>query len=69
MRARNWMPSPHFLVLIALFGILGVFTFFVFDKLSNYEPETRESEGWKPPAIPQCDKELWERIKDGCNES
>ena len=23
-------------------------------------------EGWKPRKIPQCDKELWLRIKDGC---
>jgi hypothetical protein len=25
-----------------------------------------ESKGWTPPDIPQCDKELWERIKDRC---
>lgn len=24
--------------------------------------------GWQPPAIPHCDKELWLRIKDGCND-
>lgn len=21
---------------------------------------------WSAPAIPQCDKELWERIRNGC---
>lgn len=22
---------------------------------------------WEPPTIPQCDKELWERIREGCD--
>lgn len=22
--------------------------------------------GWEYPDIPQCDKELWDRIEDGC---
>jgi len=21
---------------------------------------------WKPPVIPQCEKELWERVRNGC---
>jgi len=24
---------------------------------------------WQPPPIPQCDKELWLRIKDGCDDA
>lgn len=26
------------------------------------------SKGWEPPVIPSCNKELWERIKDGCGD-
>lgn len=28
--------------------------------------QRQESTGWTPRSIPVCDKELWERIKDGC---
>ena len=24
---------------------------------------------WQPPPIPQCDKELWLRIKEGCDDN
>ena len=27
-----------------------------------------EQEAWSAPAIPDCDMELWLRIKDRCNE-
>lgn len=25
-------------------------------------------QGWTPPPIPQCDKALWDRIREGCDE-
>lgn len=30
------------------------------------EERQEKSKGWTPRSIPVCDKELWERIKDGC---
>ncbi len=24
-------------------------------------------EGWEPPVIPSCNKELWDRIREGCD--
>lgn len=37
----------------------------IFDVLP---PESREAHKptWQPPAIPSCDKPLWDRIREGC---
>jgi len=32
------------------------------------EPEPAQPEIWYGPEIPKCEKELWLRIKDGCND-
>lgn len=26
------------------------------------------TEGWEPPVIPSCNKEIWDRIREGCDE-
>jgi hypothetical protein len=31
------------------------------------ERQTR-SQGWTPRSIPSCDRELWERIREGCDD-
>jgi len=37
---------------------------------AEYEAANQvEVKGWQPRKIPQCDKELWLRIKDGCDGS
>ena len=28
----------------------------------------RDMEGWRPPVIPQCNKETWIRITEGCED-
>jgi hypothetical protein len=33
----------------------------------KHEREMIIREGWQPPPIPQCDKETWDRIREGCN--
>ena len=35
----------------------------------HYQEEhtSTEVEGWEPPVIPSCNKELWDRIREGCN--
>ena len=43
-----------------------LFAFLVFGAVTGTEIEIKKSEGWKPPKIEQCDKELWERVRNGC---
>jgi len=31
-------------------------------------PEPKHVASWQPPDIPQCEKELWIRITEGCEE-
>ena len=38
----------------------------IFYTIATYEPPVYESKPWEPPAIPKCDKELWDRIREGC---
>jgi hypothetical protein len=33
----------------------------------KHEREMIIREGWQPPPIPQCDKETWDRIREGCD--
>lgn len=47
----------------AIFGFSGVVSF-----LELVEKETNQVVYSTGPDIPQCDKPLWERITDGCNE-
>jgi hypothetical protein len=61
----RYKPTPGF-VLFVVCVLLGWFTFSVFWVLGNYENEIEYSKGWEPREIPICDRELWERIKDGC---
>jgi len=43
------------------------FTWVVFGALA-VEREVNEPKGWEPPAIEQCDMELWDRIRYKCPE-
>ncbi len=33
----------------------------------SYQQKKDCEELWQPPTIPQCDKETWDRIREGCN--
>jgi hypothetical protein len=37
--------------------------------IAQHSKEPTCSEGWKPPDIPQCEKELWDRIREGCDDT
>ena len=56
-----WLMLP----VVVLFGLM----WFV-DTLQTHAEERMmqqpDTQGWSPPRIPQCDKPLWERIKDRC---
>ena len=56
-------------VLIALFFIMAALAE-LNALLENWHEEWQvvTEEGWTPREIPQCDKELWERITDGCDD-
>jgi hypothetical protein len=62
------MPRAPFYTFMAvlLLSIFGA-TVFLEAIFSDPKPELREPT-WKPPAIEQCDKPLWERVKEGCND-
>ncbi len=56
----------RFILALALFIMAGLILLLVSESQATSgisDPPT-----WQPPAIPQCDKELWERIREGCNE-
>lgn len=59
---------------ILLILILSITTFQVVDRVLVYQETEMEylmnrcdEQGWSPPAIPQCDKPLWDRIREGCD--
>jgi len=41
-------------------------TLIIVQKASAYDPIPTRLPTWSPPAIEQCEKPLWDRIKDGC---
>lgn len=48
-------------------SLLSLSTYIIVDTASNHRPSVREpTNGY--PDIPQCDKELWDRIREGCDE-
>ena len=56
--------------------VISVTTFKVVDRVIDYrelqEKEQREHlcmETWQPPVIEQCDKETWDRIREGCDNA
>ena len=57
--------ESFFAGLMISFALLS--TYVIVDVASHHEKAMNQST-WSPPDIPQCDKELWVRIKDGCND-
>ena len=64
------------IVVVLIVIVLSITTFEVVDRVIDYrelqEKEQREHlcmETWQPPVIEQCDKETWDRIREGCDES
>jgi len=41
-------------------------TLIIVQKVYAHDPGTARLPTWSPPAIEQCEKPLWDRIKDGC---
>lgn len=57
-------------VRVLIIGLLLYCVGFVWGVLSCHkEHEEAIAQGWSPPEIPQCDEELWERIKDRCGNT
>ena len=54
----------HDLVACGIAAILGLVLLTVFTVLPA--EELKHEASWKPPEIPQCEKPLWERVKNGC---
>lgn len=46
-----------------------MFVVVVLMNASAHEPVKPNAPTWQPREIPQCDKELWERITDGCDDA
>lgn len=66
-------------ILNSVFFLLALtvvcFTAFkIFDSITELKREELyiscdTTKGWSPPPIPKCDKELWDRIREGCSIS
>lgn len=69
----KWAPVVWMtMIAIITIMILGTFTVLVVDKsYHHYQEEHAKKEQttrvW-PPAIPSCEKELWDRIRGECDE-
>lgn len=67
----SWWTDP-IKIRVTVYGILLIlvaFTYTVFSVLLIEEAKSappKIQEVWTGPEIPQCNKELWLRIKDGC---
>lgn len=62
-KVRTWMFVIGFM-LGSIFGFSGVVSF-----VELIEKETEKVVTMHGREIPKCEKPLWERIKDGCDES
>lgn len=64
-RRTDWVD--HLLGILCVFLIW--FCVLVVKEASAHEPrQVQQPAVWTGPTIQKCDKELWLRIKDGCNE-
>ena len=52
---------------IGLTVVLVLICLSTVEAVTRDQPRSTQPRDW-PPQIPNCDKELWERIKDGCDE-
>ena len=64
MKRDSW--DIIMIVLICVFTV--AFAYAVIDTASGYQPYQVRQATYKMRDIPQCDKELWLRIKDGCDD-
>ena len=49
------------IALLTMAGVIG------YTAYHHHQEEHTSIEGWEPPVIPSCNKELWDRIREGCN--
>jgi hypothetical protein len=62
----TWIERVMFTVVLTLFLVITVVV--IDTAYHHYQQEhAQETRQW-PPAIPVCDKELWERVKGDCDE-
>jgi len=61
--------TERIMVLLAVFISLAIGYGLIDQMYHHYQEEHTkvEVEGWEPPVIPQCNKELWDRIREGCD--
>lgn len=64
----KWLKAD---VLVALLIIVCMIeaSFQIISAVYGYERPGVRAATWSPPEIAQCHKPLWERIKDGCDET
>ena len=70
MKKQRTDWTDHVLgIIIALVLVLSALSIMEVAKAHHDAKEPPATpEVWTGPPIPQCDKELWLRIKDGCDE-
>lgn len=52
-------------IILVIFGGLVVDT--AYHHYQDSHAKEQVIEGWEPPVIPSCNKELWDRIREGCD--
>lgn len=69
------MDKIDVMFISAIILVLGGFALAIGDFAWHHYQDTHakediqsKREGWEPPVIPSCNKELWERIKDRCGD-
>jgi len=65
MNWNDWLWIICSALLLSLIGWL------IYDGIHHHYQEEHtktEIERWEPPVIPSCNKELWDRIREGCED-
>ena len=56
---------------ITIVALICISTISVFKSIERVKEQTivcEKTEGWSPPPIPNCNKEIWDRIREGCDD-
>jgi len=66
MRNNDNMWDGIVLLFICLLTV--AFAYAVIETASGYQPYQIRQATYKTRTLPSCDKELWIRVKDGCDD-
>ena len=68
MRYETMLYSLTILVALSITTLLVVDRVIDYKEIElSYQQKKDCEELWQPPNIPQCDKETWDRIREGCD--